>query len=147
MLAVYVIKEGKAQSVASGSSEQSDPLHMTTGSCFGEEAFKGDGENYTATVTATETLTCLVINCETFKSSDTVKIAAVVRDQLAIGMAHRRMSQRQQMPRKQDLEVLTLIGVGSFGRVRLVRHAVNNSFFALKCMNKGLVIARKQVSE
>ena len=50
------------------------------------------------------------------------------------------------MPRKEDLTVvLNLIGVGSFGRVRLVRHETTGAFYALKCMNKGLVVARKQV--
>ena len=40
------------------------------------------------------------------------------------------------MPRKDDLTVLNLIGVGSFGRVRLVRQETTASYFALKCMNK-----------
>ena len=46
----------------------------------------------------------------------------------------------------QDLRVLSILGVGTFGRVKLVLHTTDNDRpYALKCMRKGQVVALKQV--
>merc|ERR1719201_2774336 len=44
-----------------------------------------------------------------------------------------------------DLELMKILGVGTFGRVKLVVHKPTNTPYALKCMRKGQVIALKQV--
>ena len=45
-----------------------------------------------------------------------------------------------------DLRQLAILGVGTFGRVKLVLHTKDNDKpYALKCMRKGQVIALKQV--
>ena len=44
-----------------------------------------------------------------------------------------------------DLEQRTILGVGTFGRVKLVVHKPTDTPYALKCMRKGQVIALKQV--
>ena len=43
-----------------------------------------------------------------------------------------------------ELRVLATLGVGGFGRVKMVTHAPTNKNYALKCMYKGLVIAKRQ---
>jgi len=48
--------------------------------------------------------------------------------------------------RMEDLKVLSILGVGTFGRVKLVLNQAENGVpCALKCMRKGQVIALKQV--
>lgn len=42
-----------------------------------------------------------------------------------------------------ELQVLATLGVGGFGRVKMVAHP-NGEHYALKCMFKGLVIAKRQ---
>ena len=42
-----------------------------------------------------------------------------------------------------DLEPVATLGVGGFGRVKMVLHP-NGDYYALKCMFKGLVIAKRQ---
>ena len=46
---------------------------------------------------------------------------------------------------KADLKMMTILGVGTFGRVKLVLHTPTNTPYALKCMRKGQIIALKQV--
>jgi len=46
----------------------------------------------------------------------------------------------------EDLKMFSILGVGTFGRVKLVLHTRDNDKpYALKCMRKGQVIALKQV--
>jgi len=47
---------------------------------------------------------------------------------------------------KDDLEQIKVLGVGTFGRVKLVRHKQSDVAYALKCMRKGQMIAMKQVA-
>ena len=132
---VYVIKDGAATK---------DDETLSQGACFGEEAFTQAGLEYGSTVVASEALTCLTIDCQRFKSSSTVRIAETLRTTFAKTQQRRSVVVRN-MPRKEDLLIKTLLGVGSFGRVRLVWHEQSSMHYALKCMNKGLIIARKQV--
>ena len=140
---VYVIKEGMAKRKTAG---EADAV-LTQGDYFGEEAFEAAGQKYACSVTAQETLTLLTIDCRQFKDSATVQIADALRSAIASAPRNMRASTRVvSMPRKEDLKVMNLIGVGSFGRVRLVLHETTGDYYALKCMNKGLVVARKQVT-
>jgi len=43
-----------------------------------------------------------------------------------------------------DFDVLTTLGTGSFGRVKLVRHKASKSVYALKTLSKSLVLRTKQ---
>ena len=43
-----------------------------------------------------------------------------------------------------DLDFMATLGVGGFGRVKLVAHRQSGKTYALKCMFKGLVIAKRQ---
>jgi len=138
-----VIKEGRAKKKARGSED----VQLAQGDYFGEEAFEAAGQKYESTVSAKEVLTVLRIDCRQFKDSKTVQIADALRTAIGERKGSMRQSMRvSSMPRKEDLAVLNLIGVGSFGRVRLVLHETTGDYLALKCMNKGLIVARKQVT-
>lgn len=43
-----------------------------------------------------------------------------------------------------DLEVMTTLGIGTFGRVKMVKDRRNGKFYALKALQKGTVIRLKQ---
>ena len=43
-----------------------------------------------------------------------------------------------------DFDSLTLLGIGSFGKVWLVRHRATNSIYAMKILQKECVIEHKQ---
>lgn len=45
-----------------------------------------------------------------------------------------------------DFEVLTTLGTGTFGRVRLVKQLVSSQYFALKILKKSEIIRLKQVT-
>lgn len=49
-------------------------------------------------------------------------------------------------PKWADLELRRILGVGTFGRVKLVLHKPTNTSYALKCMRKQQVVATKQQS-
>jgi len=40
-----------------------------------------------------------------------------------------------------DLETIKVLGVGTFGRVKLVKHKTTGVHYALKCMRKGQMVA------
>lgn len=44
-----------------------------------------------------------------------------------------------------DLEVIKLLGQGSFGKVKLVKHKKTRQFFALKCLSKQNIHGRKHI--
>jgi len=139
---VYIIKEGTAMR---------EKEEITTGACFGEEAFLEKGKQYGSTVVAKENLTCLQIDAHKFGASTTAQMARALEAHNAHRAGSGSKTQRDAnkvatMPKKEELTVHNLIGVGSFGRVRLVRHETSSTYYALKCMNKGLVVARKQVT-
>jgi serine/threonine protein kinase len=45
----------------------------------------------------------------------------------------------------EDFEVIKLLGQGSFGKVKLVKHKATKQHFALKCLSKQGVLGRKQI--
>ena len=138
---VYVIKDGKVNLTAGRNEE------LGTGDYFGEEAFESSDAEYSCTVVAADATTLLSIDCNQFKNSATVQIADALRTAMASAPPNARRSQRvAAMPEMSDLNVTTLIGVGSFGRVRLALDERAGEYYALKCMNKGLVVAKKQVT-
>ena len=49
-------------------------------------------------------------------------------------------------PKFTDLELRRILGVGTFGRVKLVVHKPTGNTYALKCMRKAQVVATKQQS-
>ena len=62
-------------------------------------------------------------------------------------LAKKRMEDNAKPPKPKfkDLDVRRILGVGTFGRVKLVVHKPTDTPYALKCMRKGQIIALKQV--
>mmetsp|Transcript_22723 Transcript_22723/g.77300 ORF Transcript_22723/g.77300 Transcript_22723/m.77300 type:complete len:1214 (-) Transcript_22723:91-3732(-) len=52
--------------------------------------------------------------------------------------------ERSKMIKFEELELKTTLGMGTFGRVRLVRHKPTGEAYALKCLSKRLVVRYKQ---
>jgi hypothetical protein len=94
-------------------------------------------------VTATSELTCMKLDRATFSSLLGSMNEILERDM----MRREREAAKAQRPKllMDDLEPMTILGVGTFGRVKLVVHRPTNTPYALKCMRKGQVIALKQV--
>lgn len=53
---------------------------------------------------------------------------------------------KPELPKFADLELRRILGVGTFGRVKLVVHKPTEVTYALKCMRKAQVVATKQQS-
>ena len=97
-----------------------------------------------ATVTTNEDTTVMSLDRETFQelvgTMNDILIKETQRRQRDIERAKR-------PPMKlSDLEVMRTLGVGTFGRVKMVRHKETDMPYALKCMRKGQTIAMKQVT-
>jgi len=96
-----------------------------------------------ATVTALSELVCMKLDRDTFTS-----LLGSMQDILERDMLRReREAAKAQRPKIQyaELEQRAILGVGTFGRVKLVVHTPTQTPYALKCMRKGQVIALKQV--
>ena len=108
---------------------------------FGEMSLMND-EPRGAYVTTTSKTVCMTLDRRTFRKLLGENIAKEILQREA---ARRKAElERKQRPpiRMQDLKLLSILGVGTFGRVKLVVH--ERTPYALKCMRKGQVIALKQ---
>ena len=115
---------------------------LGVGAYFGEMALL-DEKARMASVVANEDCTLQWINKRVFNNlfgsmADTMQREADRR---------KREIERKSRPPMQhkDLEVMRTLGVGSFGRVRMVKHVPTSMPYALKCMRKGQMIAMRQV--
>ena len=111
---------------------------------FGEMALLND-EPRGASVTSTSSTVCMKLDRKTFRKLLGENIAHEIIEREA---ARRKAElERKQRPpiRMQDLKTLAILGVGTFGRVKLCLHGSEQTPYALKCMRKGQVIALKQV--
>jgi len=109
---------------------------------FGEMALLKD-EPRMATISATSATVCMKLDRKTFS-------ALLGGQDLLAREQERREAELAKASRPKismsELKHLAILGVGTFGRVKLVTHTTNEtSVYALKCMRKGQVIALKQV--
>jgi len=44
-----------------------------------------------------------------------------------------------------DFQIVKIIGKGAFGEVRIVKHKTSNEIFAMKTMEKKMMIAKKSI--
>ena len=96
-----------------------------------------------ATITATTEVVCMQLARDTFVSllgplSTILNREAEVRKKEA-------EAAKKPIIHMKDLKVHNILGVGTFGRVKLVVHKPTDTPYALKCMRKGQIIALKQV--
>ena len=130
---MYVITEGSVTASVDGNGGASETLQA--GATFMSESLAGGGSVAAEATYRSRGCVCVVVD------------RAMLRDICEYGRERRASSQselEQRLIKLDDLSVVATLGVGGFGRVKLVRHIKSDSHFALKCMYKGLVIAKRQ---
>ena len=114
---------------------------LGAGAYFGEIALINNSARI-ATVTATSALTCMKLARHTFD-----KLLGPIHDILGREMQRREkeVERAKRDPIKfEDLQIMNILGVGTFGRVKMAIHRLTGKPYALKCMRKGQVIGLKQ---
>ena len=117
---------------------------LPPGAYFGEMALLQPEGRRMATVTANEPTVVMSLDREKFQ-----ELVGSMSDILQ-RETERRQRELEKASRDpilmEDLEVIKVLGVGTFGRVKLVRHKPTGVAYALKCMRKGQMVAMKQVA-
>jgi len=110
---------------------------------FGERAILQGEPAMASIVAADDGLVCFSLDRAAFQRifGDTLRtlLDKVVKKREAEAAA-------PEKPKYADLELRRILGVGTFGRVKLVLHKPTNTTYALKCMRKAQVVATKQQS-
>jgi len=133
---------GSAAAAPEAPSLQTTTRHLTQGGAFGDSALLEDvpmGE----TAFAVEDVELIVL---------TRRLVIKVLGSLAVikeGLATRKLWEERRARAAEfvleDLDIVTKLGAGTFGRVRLVRHRKTGKAFALKSMCKGKLIELRQL--
>jgi len=135
----YIVVSGSVAVIQSGTEITS----LTAGQFFGERALlKHEPAN--ATLQTQGAVTCYVCSNEAF-TGILGSLQALIDAEIA------RRDHADEVAKKpkikwSDLELRRILGVGTFGRVKLVLHKPTNQAYALKCMRKQQVVATKQQS-
>jgi len=138
----YIIKSGTVAVV----NDSKEIAQLKAGQFFGERTLLKD-EPASATVKTLPgqgSVTCYVCSRESFTS-----ILGPLQILIDAEVARRdrdAAKKEEPQPKWEDLELRRILGVGTFGRVKLVRHKPTNTAYALKCMRKQQVVATKQHS-
>ena len=144
----YVIKSGTAKVMQAGAPGQSEMggtrvlAELSAGNFFGERALLM-GDKASVSVTASGPLRAYTLDRETF-----MKIFGGPLEQLLADVVKKRDEEasKPDKPKFTELELRRILGVGTFGRVKLVVHKPTGNTYALKCMRKAQVVATKQQS-
>jgi serine/threonine protein kinase/CRP-like cAMP-binding protein len=146
-LAFYVIVSGSVR-VTRMEPEMEEPImikdKLPAGAYFGEMALLQEDGTRMATVTANEDTIVMSLDRDTF-----TELVGSMNDVLVRETERRqRQIERAKRPpiRLDDLELMKVLGVGTFGRVKMVRHKPSDVPYALKCMRKGQMVAMQQVA-
>jgi len=136
----YIVKSGVVGVVHDGK----EIAQLKAGHFFGERTLlKDEPANATVrTLAGQGAVTCYVCSRESFTA-----ILGPLQALIDAEVRRRdREAAKQQEPPPlwSDLELRRILGVGTFGRVKLVRHIPTNTAYALKCMRKQQVVATKQ---
>lgn len=134
----YIILKGSVK-VTSGLEVIKE--NLGTGEYFGEVALLRS-EPRMATITATSDTVCMELGRDKFNEilgsiDDIINREATKREREAQAAARPSVEYK-------DLEQRSILGVGTFGRVRLVKHRPTGAVYALKAMRKGQIVALKQ---
>jgi len=144
----YIIKSGQVSVTvameASSDTKDREIAKLTVGDYFGEMALLQNAPRM-ASVTALEPTTCMTVDRETFGKVLGPLQAFLQRE------ADRRQKEVEQIGQRdtiklEDLTEMGTLGVGTFGRVKLVKHKTTKTAYALKTMRKRQLIALKQVT-
>jgi cGMP-dependent protein kinase len=134
----YIVKSGVVGVVHDGK----QIAELKAGQFFGERTLLKDEPANATVKTLGEAVSCYVCSRESFTA-----ILGPLQALLDAEVTRReREAAKQQEPPPlwADLELRRILGVGTFGRVKLVRHKPTNTAYALKCMRKQQVVATKQ---
>lgn len=142
----YIIKSGQVRVSVKSAPLMTGEREIATlkqGDYFGEMALLNAAPRM-ATVTAIEPTICMTVDRTTFD-----KVLGPLKE-LMDREADRRKAEVEALSKKaviklSELKDLGTLGVGTFGRVKLVDHLPTGSKYALKCMRKRQLIALKQV--
>ena len=145
--AFYIIKSGGVRVEATNEENVTTVIkeHLGPSDYFGEMALMKD-EPRMATVTATAHTICMKLDRATFQQL----LGENIGHDILAREAERRQREIDKAQRPailmSDLKQLAILGVGTFGRVKLVLNTKDGDRpYALKCMRKGQVVALKQV--
>jgi CRP-like cAMP-binding protein len=137
----YILKEGTAKVMIGGE----EVGQLESGNYFGEMALLDD-EVRKASVLATAACECFVLDRPTFN-----RILGSLQDILARETQQRLtiLNEKAGAPEVvdiqfKDLQTLTVLGAGTFGRVSLVQHKTTKEVYALKALIKAEVVMHKQ---
>jgi cGMP-dependent protein kinase len=139
----YIIKSGEAKVIQKPDSgllrTPRELATLGTGQYFGERALVKD-EPASATIKASSQLSLYCCARPTFNAifgslQDLIDSEIKRRDEQAL---------KPDAPKYTDLQIMRILGVGTFGRVRLVMHTPTKVSYALKCMRKAQVVQTKQ---
>ena len=137
---MYILKTGEV--VVTKSFGEGEPpkelVRMKEGSFFGERALLTN-EPRAANIVASKRCKCYSISREVFeKSLGSLK---------EIMEAHtKKLEERKQELnlRFTDLKIMRTIGMGQFGRVKIVQHKITKACYALKCLRKAAIFEAGQ---
>jgi len=159
----YIIREGKLDVMKDSSDGRvsSKVVTLNSGQYFGEVALLSD-EPRGASVLAATDCSVFSLDRDTFERlfgplTEIGEIASKRSKELSL---HSQKIERESItasqmevakPQKKsilfkDLKVLTTLGTGTFGRVKLVQHTVTGKTYALKILQKTQVVQYKQQS-
>jgi CRP-like cAMP-binding protein len=151
----YVIKSGTCkvlQTGAPGAGEMSTGVArelatLSMGQFFGERALL-KGDKASVDVVASGDKESDAVKCYTLDRTTFIKIFGGPLEKLLDDVVRKRDEEasRPDRPKFADLELRRILGVGTFGRVKLVVHKQTGVTYALKCMRKAQVVATKQQS-
>jgi cGMP-dependent protein kinase len=137
----YIIKSGAAK-VRQEKGTPRELAELGPGQFFGERALL-KAEPASASIVVSSELVAYCCDRETFTTFFGSVQALIDKE---VERRERQAQQKAEAPEWSDLEHRRILGVGTFGRVRLVKHKPTNKAFALKAMRKQQVVATKQQS-
>ncbi len=155
----YIIKEGNAKvTVKDAQGAIVEVAEMTRGSFFGEGGLLKN-ETRKANVIAASKCECFSIAREEFNAvlgplqdiieKDILETKAQ-RDKEIASLGVKAPSKKQGVFKQSgpicvdDFDFVSILGMGTFGKVRLVRHKGLNRSFAMKCLRKSVIVAMHQ---
>jgi len=144
---LYLIKGGKVKVMQEGGAgvpngEKRELATLDQSKFFGERGILEDEPaNASIVVDDAHPLTCYTLNRQKFNEV----MAGSMKD-LLDRLAKKREAEaaKPAAPKWSELEVRRILGVGTFGRVKLVVHKPSGNTYALKCMRKAQVVETKQ---
>ncbi|KAK6645103.1 hypothetical protein RUM43_001379 [Polyplax serrata] len=151
----FIISSGKVKVTKAkpGSEEEEEIRILNKGDYFGEQALLKEDWRTANVIALSPGVECLTLDREPFIQliGDLSELKEKDYGDQVRGFARpsstSNLSDEQEYDyiRLQDLEVISTLGVGGFGRVELVQYSQNRSMtFALKCLKKQHIVETKQ---